>query len=278
MPKCADLHMHSTCSDGALSPADLVRLAAKAGVDAISLTDHDEVSGLDEAVEAGRECGVEVIPGIELSVIFEGRDVHLLGYFFDFHDAELLDFVQRFRRRRLERVREMVQRLAELGAPLEVDLVLAKSTHGSIGRPHVAEALLDAGHVATRNEAFETYIGNDGPAYVAKYPFTPEEGISLIHRLGGVTALAHPGLYDTNDLIDLFLAAGLDGLEIDHPNHDDSDRGRFKRLAAKHGLLSTGGSDFHGGNSGHGGLGSVRIPYEQVDALRERARHVAARS
>ncbi|MBI3089935.1 MAG: PHP domain-containing protein [Candidatus Tectomicrobia bacterium] len=278
MPKFADLHMHSTCSDGQRSPAEMVRAAAQVGLDAISLTDHDEVGGLDEAIAEGRACGVEVIPGIELSVIMDGRDIHLLGYFFDHHDLELRDFIRRFNECRLQRVHAMVRRLAELGAPLEVEAVLAKSTHGAIGRPHVAAALLEAGHVASVSEAFERFIGNDGPAYVAKYPFTPEEGVQLIHRLGGVTSLAHPGLYPDDGIVERFVTVGVDGLEIEHPKHTESQRSRFYRIAREHGLLVTGGSDCHGDRFGLQSLGGLKIPYARVEALRERAARVDTQS
>jgi predicted metal-dependent phosphoesterase TrpH len=264
--------MHSTYSDGASSPEEMVRWAKQVGLQTIALTDHDEVGGVDAAIEEGRACGLEVIPGIELSVTVKGRDIHVLGYFFDHRDAGLLDYVSLFTKQRHERVREMVRRLKPLGAPLEVEAVLAKSTHGAIGRPHVAEALVDAGHVSCREEAFDKFLHDEGPAYVPKYPFSPTEGAELIHRLGGVVILAHPVFYGEDGAIASLMDAGLDGLEADHPKQNESQRSHFRQMAGERGLLVTGGSDCHGERLGYDSLGSVRVPYTVVDALRERAR------
>ena len=241
-----DLHLHTNASDGQHSPTELVTLAQR--FDVIAITDHDTTSGIEEALQAARRYGSpEIVPGIELSAEDEGSDVHVLGYFVDTSDADFQETLRRFRKDRYDRGQRIRDKLAALGMPLDWDRVLAIADGGSIGRPHIARAMVEAGYVGTVREAFDLYIGNDGPAYVARQRLTPEDAIALIHRAKGVAVLAHPGLLDDFvAMIDRLLPHGLDGVEVNHPSNPDDVRLQLRAVARKHGLIMTGGSDFHG--------------------------------
>jgi|JI10StandDraft_1071094.scaffolds.fasta_scaffold505609_2 predicted metal-dependent phosphoesterase TrpH len=255
-PYTADLHAHSTCSDGALSPTALVSLARRRGVRHLALTDHDTMAGFAEAQAAGNKLGVQIIPAVELSVRHtprepggDPRELHLLGYFIDPHHRALSECMCDRRSDRERRVRAICARLAELGVPVEVQAVLA-SAPGNVGRPHVARALLNAGHVKTIDEAFTRFLGDGRPAYVANDGPSVEEGIALIHAAGGVTALAHPGIEGADADLPGLTSAGLDGLECAHPSHSGEATRRYRALAGSLGLVATGGSDFHRAEGG----------------------------
>ncbi len=266
-----DLHTHSTASDGEHSPRELIRLALARGLDVIALTDHDSVAGIDAALEAARGSKLEVIPGVELSADVEAAEVHVLGYFVDWRDAPFLAMLEKFRDGRVGRAEKMVQKLAALGAPITFTRVQEIAGDGSIGRPHVAQALLEAGHIASINEAFDRYIGRTGPAYVERYKLTPEDAVALILRAGGVPVLAHPR--DVPHYIAPLVKAGLLGLEVYYGLYDDALVSKHARLAKEYGLLATGGSDFHGLNKmGHmNKLGQVHVPPKVVEQLRAKA-------
>jgi len=269
-----DLHLHTTASDGDYSPRDVVSKAWHAGLRTIAVTDHDTIAGVAEATAAGHTIGVRVIAGIEVTAVHAARDVHVLGYFVDPSDADLLAFLTAQRADRLARVREMARRLGDLGLPIDADSLLASyggQTDRAVGRPAVARALVAAGHVATVAAAFDTLIGSGGPAFVPRRGATPEEVVRVIHAAGGVASLAHPGLLRRDEVIPPMIAAQLDALEVYHSDHDAADVERYGALAAQHGLAVSGGSDFHG-ESRHprSMLGSVTLPAEEFERLAAR--------
>jgi predicted metal-dependent phosphoesterase TrpH len=269
--KSADLHMHSTFSDGDWTPEKLVKSARRVGLAAIALTDHDSVAGLQQAVAFGQQHGLEVIAGVEISAFDAGVDLHILGYGFDPDHAELRAMLLRSQAARTTRAARMVEKLAELGAPLRLEAVLAKAEEGVVGRPHVAQALLAAGHVRSVREAFELYLGDGKPACVDKIRVTAHDAIQLIHRAGGVAVAAHPGTYGGITYLESLLQDGIDGVEVLHSLHDSISMRELEDFARGHDLVMTGGSDFHGPRTGLAEVGSVKIPYEWVELLRERA-------
>lgn len=243
----ADLHMHSCCSDGQLTPAQLVRKAQEHGLHTIAVTDHDTVDGWAAAVAEGAACGVEVVPGTELSVTAGTREIHLLGYGFDPAHAGLRRRLEAMLDGRRERVRRMAERLTELGAPLSFEAVERQAPEArALGRPHVAAALVAAGHVETAQDAFDAYIGDGKAAFVAKPAFPVDEALALLHEAGGIGVLAHPGHWTSGALIRRLVRVGLDGLEVVHPSHDASLTRYYRRRARALGLIETGGSDYHG--------------------------------
>ena len=245
----ADFHNHSTASDGKLTPGQLVDLAAARGVRVFALTDHDSTEGIVEArAAATKHEGFVLIPGVELSTDIEGEEVHILGYF-DFDvltNAELQEELARFRAGRFERGRLMTEKLTELGLPVSWERVLEIAGEASVGRPHVAQTLVEAGHVATLNEAFERYIGRDGPAYVEREKMTPREAVETLVRFGAPPILAHPRYMKNPDaVIPELIAAGLVGMEVYYKDSDEALVARMAAIAKRHGILPLGGSDYH---------------------------------
>jgi len=264
-----------------LSPSELVLQARAAGLSHFSITDHDTIAGLEPGAAAARAAGVTLIPGIEISAVADGRDVHVLGYFFDPDAPCLRAFLAQQRQERLRRVREMGARLAELGAPIDIAPILADADCGkSVGRPQVATALQSAGHVATRDEAFRRFLESGAPAFIPRCGATPADVIGIIHDAGGIASLAHPGLTKRDDLIPAFVAAGLDALEVRHSDHDVITEAKYRAMARELGVLVSGGSDFHG-DTGYRiqKLGIVTLDSEDYDRLREKAeRHKDTRT
>ncbi len=243
----ADLHTHTCYSDGQLTPQALVRKAEAAGLSALAVTDHDTVDGVAEAQAAGQACGVEVVTGVELSVSVDEREVHLLGYGFDTEDGGLRAHLVRFKRARRERARGMAERLRVLGVPLAFEDVEAQaSAEAALGRPHVAAALVAGGHVGTEQEAFERYIADGGPAFVAKPVFPAAEALALLHAAGGLGVLAHPGHWTSEETLRALVRSGLDGIEVVHPSHDAALTRYYHDRARALNLIETGGSDYHG--------------------------------
>ncbi len=265
-----DLHAHTRASDGVLAPADLVRLAVKLGLQGIAVTDHDTVDGVEEAVLEGERLGVEVVPGVELSVQVNGEDVHVLGYWISHREAELTAALREIFEMRSERAEKMTRELGALGYPIDFSAVLAEADGGSPGRPHVARALMRRGYVSSVEEAFERFIGDDGPAYVPKSKMDAPRGFELLRRFGAVPVLAHPALVDYRALLPDFLARGLEGLEVDHPKHGLSERADLRALCREHDLVPTGGSDFHAPGPPSRALGSHAVSGEIVENLRAR--------
>jgi len=266
-----DLHTHSTASDGELSPAALVQLARASGLDAIALTDHDTVAGLDAAIVAGEQHGVMVVPGVELSADVEKAEVHVLGYFIDWQNPRFLTMLEKFRDARFGRAEKMVKKLGAAGAPISFARVKEIAGDASLGRPHVAQALLEAGHVTTIAEAFDKYIGRNGPAYVERFKLEPEDAITLILEAGGVPVLAHPR--EVVSFVQPLVKAGLVGLEVHYGMYDDATIAELAYLARQYGLIATGGSDFHGLNKmGHmSSLGNANVPAHALEKLKAKA-------
>ena len=241
-----DLHLHSTCSDGLDTPEELVGIALASGYEAISVTDHDTVEGVERALEAAKDTSLEIIPGIELSSMDNDQDIHILGYYIDHNNPDFIENIAFFTQKRYERAEEIVGCLNRLGLDVSFDTVL-KIAHGApIGRPHIAEALLYEKFVYSYNEAFARYIGKNGPAYVPKYKITPRETIEMIIRNGGVPVLAHPVVLNRDDYIFELYEYGLMGLEVIHPLHTSEKQTYYESIAKRYGLIMTGGSDWHG--------------------------------
>ena len=268
-PPACDLHTHTMHSDGALTPEALVTCAAARGVQAFAVTDHDTLDGCEAAARHGAALGVEVIAGIELSVQFETLDLHLLGYFVRDRDV-LGEALVALAAEREERAHRMLQRLAELGYPVEYDAVRRRA-HGVIGRPHVAAELVERGFVRDEQDAFDRLIGRGKPAYFPKRTLGLAEGVALLRRAGAVPALAHPHASDCGDALPRILDAGVRGLEVWHPTHDAARTQRYLRLVRRRGLLPTGGSDFHRETPGGILPGDVGVTPEQLQALRSAA-------
>lgn len=238
-----DLHAHTTRSDGELSPTQLVELAAHAGVEALAITDHDTTAGLTEAHSVAATRGIRIVNGIEISA-WHGREIHVLGFFVDPTNEALRAVVAQRHSDRRVRIREIADRLDALGRPIDIDEVLEAAT-GNVGRPHVARALVAAGHVTHYNDAFRLYLGRDRPAYVPSSQLAVADAIALTHQAGGVAVIAHPALEGIDDAFECFVEAGLDGIEARHPAHTSSDFSRYRRIALRLGICTTGGSDFH---------------------------------
>ncbi|MDD2902450.1 MAG: PHP domain-containing protein [Syntrophales bacterium] len=279
MTDYVDLHTHSTASDGSYRPAEVVRLAKEAGLKAMALTDHDTVDGLDEALAAGEELGVEVIPGVEISTRHSGDTMHILGYFLDFHSGRLAERLAVLKQARKKRNPKIVAKLNALGIPVTIEQVERLSGGGQVGRPHIARALLESGYVTSMQQAFDIYLKNGGKAYVAKYRFPPADALGMIREAGGVPVLAHPftlGLGSEMALRDLLRdlqTLGLAGIETFYADHTPEQEALYLKLARELGLLVTGGSDFHGDNKPEVSLGQIRsknrLTYDLVIALKE---------
>ena len=266
----ADLHLHTSFSDGTYSPEELASLGHKHGLAAMSLTDHDTVEGCCRMSEACAREGIEFIPGTELTTEAGGQELHLLGYGIDLANTRLLSELAHFQLVRQNRIREMAARLNELGVPLQPEAVFAIANCRSPGRPHVARALVQAGHCASLDEAFERFLKLHRPAWVPKKKFPARDAIALVHQAGGVAVMAHPGLNRSDDAIPEMVEAGLDGIECFHTKHSASTASHYLKIAEKHRLLVTGGSDCHGMNKGKPLIGSIKLPYEYVEKLKER--------
>lgn len=266
-----DLHVHTTFSDGDMTPTDVVEAACEVGLAGIAIADHDEVAGYAEAVTAGRDHGIKVLPAVEFST-YEGKaDIHILGYLLDTTNVKLLEHLTKFRDARRNRGIKMVERLREMGVDVDVDSVLKIAGEGAVGRPHIAQALLRNGAVSNYEEAFRKYIGFNSPAYVQKYQLRPHDAFGIIKEANGVGVLAHPGTLKRDDLIPGFVAAGMRGIEVYHPKHNKYLLEHYKQLAEKMGLVVTGGSDSHGSKDGTLLLGSYTVPASVVEEL-EKAR------
>jgi predicted metal-dependent phosphoesterase TrpH len=271
----ADMHSHSTASDGTCPPEEVMRRASAAGLDAIALTDHDTVAG-HRAAAGALPPGLTLVPGMELSCRLQGHSVHLLGYLFDPADAELAAECARIRESRVHRARAMVERLDELGVPVTWEQVSALAGDGVVGRPHIARAMVAAGVISSPDEAFgPDWIGTGGRAHVTRYALDPARAIALIRAAGGVTVLAHPragarAWMMPDDVIADLAAAGLHGVEVWHPDQDQAQRARLTALAADLGLVASGGSDDHGALTGYR-IGCETIAPEEYRRLLSQA-------
>lgn len=266
----ADLHAHTTYSDGVLSPTELVRLAARSGLKVLALTDHDTVEGVPEAQQAGRDLGVRVVPGIEISASF-GKSIHVLGLFVDIGAPWLEAHRRTWKEYRSKRIDRICERLASVGVQLDPDAIRAASGEGSVGRPHVARALREAGFVESLDEAFARYLGDGQPGYVAANYTSVEEAIDGIRQSGGVAVLAHPGFYNLDDRLQTWVDAGLDGIECVHPAHRPAVQKRYRDLCSRLGVLPSGGTDYHGDAKRRGHLpGAFGLNEAEFAALEAR--------
>jgi 3',5'-nucleoside bisphosphate phosphatase len=274
-----DLHLHTTASDGRLSPGDLVTTVAAAGVSTLAVTDHDTLAGLDAASGVALALGLRFVRGIEITAVDGGRDVHVLGYFVDRPDDRFLEFLGDQRADRRRRASAMMGRLAEAGAPIDEDAVFgpggrARAGDVAVGRPALGRALVAAGHVRDLNEAFDRYLGEGRPAFVARTGASPEDVVESLARIGAVASIAHPGKLGNDGLISRVSAAGLRALEVFHPDHDANDTARYAKLAAKFDLVPTGGSDYHGPDTDRaralGRIGPSEVDFDRLVALGRR--------
>jgi predicted metal-dependent phosphoesterase TrpH len=270
MASRADLHCHTTFSDGSLTPTELVERAVQRGVDIMALTDHDCTDGLPEALEAAaRYPDFLLIPGIELSTDVPQDEVHVLGYFIDWQTPAFQERLERMRRSRLDRGRAMLAKLRELGIDLSWERVQQIAGDGAVGRPHIALAMLEAGHIQTLEEAFDKYLGRNGPAYVERDKMLPTEAVELITSVNGLPVLAHPAqLKDLDRFLEELKGVGLLGMEVYYQSYTPEDIERLLATARSHGLLPLGGSDFHGiGGARERDVGDIPLPFEAVEQL-----------
>jgi predicted metal-dependent phosphoesterase TrpH len=265
-----DLHTHSTASDGKLRPSEVVRLAVQLGIGTLALTDHDTTDGAAEAQQAGRELGMDVIAGVEINSEGEHGDAHILGYFVDPSEPRLQEQLEAIRDARVGRARGMLKKLAAMGMPIEWERLMAMAGDASsIARPHIARAMIEAGYVATTQEAFDTYLSNTGPAYVNRLRMTMSEAVGFIHGAGGVAVMAHSAESKLVHLIPQLVEAGLDGIEVYYPKHTPQQQSELLEIAARYNLVATGGSDFHTPDDpSHGQIGCVDVPPDVVKKLK----------
>jgi hypothetical protein len=286
MASRVDLHLHTKASDGALRPAELVKAADHIGIRAIAVTDHDSVDGIAEACDAASSLPIEVIPGIELSTNLDGDEIHILGYMLDTNDPSLQETLQRLREDRLAQAHAMVERLGALGHSIEWDRVMAIADGGSVGRPHIAKALVECGAVASVNEAFSRFLRRGGPGYVEGPKLNPQEAVSIIREAHGIPSLAHPIIVGASDyrldllrLLPIMVEAGLEGMEVYYKGYTQDISASLLAVARQYRLTPTGGSDFHGGGVvADTELGGVEVPWETVESLRARKRELDAAS
>lgn len=275
-----DLHAHTTASDGMLTPTQLVQRASRLGLKVLAVTDHDTVAGIPEALAAGPLYGVEVIPGVEINTDVPGAEVHVLGYFIDYRQEELNERLALLRDGRIGRARRMAEVLTSMGAPIRFERILEIAGEGAVGRPHVAQALIEAGHVSSYGQAFEQYIGRNSPAYVERVKFTPAEACALICRAGGLPVFAHPVFFDrygkikerfdADGLLPEMISRGLVGIEVYYNGYDAITIEQLLAIARRYNLIVTGGTDFHGIRQGESDLGGVYVPTKVVRRLKER--------
>ncbi len=268
----ADLHLHTNFSDGTFTPEELAARAAGQQLQAVALTDHDTVAGCPRMAEACAREGVEFIPGAEFTAEHHGKEVHILGYWLDIESPVLLSRLAGFQAVRTQRIRDMVHRLNQRGVPLTSEAVFTIAQCLSPGRPHVARALVQGGYCRTYDDAFERYLRPGRAGWVPKAKMATQTAIDLIHAAGGVAVLAHPGLYRDDGIIPEIAEHQLDGLECWHTKHNPETSRNYARKAEALGLIATGGSDCHGMSKGEPLIGRVRLPYEQVSALKARRR------
>ncbi len=264
----ADLHVHTTASDGTDSPGEVVARAALMGLGALAIADHDTLEGINAAVEEGRRRSLEVLPAIELGTGHRGREIHILGYMIDVDDEHLLSQLAFFRKARSERVIRMVDRLNKLGFPITLERVQEMAGYGSVGRPHIARAMVDQGFVGSVEEAFDRFIAEGRPGFEPRNKCTPAQAVHIIRRAGGVPVLAHPGLGQDDDLIPVLIPEGLQGIEAYHPGHFPEACRRYLDICGRYGLVATGGSDYHGMDSKNNRLGACTVPLGVVDRIK----------
>lgn len=267
-----DLHLHTTASDGRLTPRELVRAAKSSGLEAFAVTDHDTVDGIPEAIQEASALEIELVPGVEVSANFGRASVHVLGLFIEYREPRLEHFFAEARDRRVDRIHQITNKLARLGISISPESVFSRSTHGTVGRPHVAEELVARGVVSSLKEAFDRYLGQDCPAYVGYDKVTLRDAVELIRGAGGVASLAHPVLLGDDSLIPRMVPERLQALEVFHRDHTPEKAAEYGVMAAELGLLASGGSDFHQPEDGESPrLGCLDLTVEAFERLRASA-------
>ncbi|MEO0074935.1 MAG: PHP domain-containing protein [candidate division WOR-3 bacterium] len=266
--KYCDLHIHSNFSDGLLTPEEIVMIAKEKQLDAIAIVDHDAVAGIEPAIQAGKKINLEIIPALELSCLLNENDIHIIGYYIDYRNKKLNEIVNNIQQKRIERAKKIVEKLTEQGADIEIERVLELAGNGAVGRPHIAQALLEEGHINSYDEAFWKYIGYHCPAYVPKEKLAPQDAIKLIKEFGGVAILAHPMSYNNRGIINYLIEMGIQGLEVWRCEHSENEINYLSNLIKTHHLIATGGSDCHGGRKGKILIGELKIPYQAVKNLK----------
>lgn len=267
-----DLHVHTNFSDGEFSPEEVVNKAFNKGLNGIAITDHDTVSGINIASKHGNTYeNFFVIPGIELGTIYNNEEVHILGYFIDYNNNELINITKKLRSSRIERAIKILTKLNELGININIKEVMAYSSNDNIGRPHIAKALLEKNYVKSIQEAFDLYLDRGKPAYFERYHLTIDETIRLIHSVGGISVLAHPGLLKDESIINYTINKGIDGIECVHSKHTIVEIETYKNIAISNKLIITGGSDFHRDPEI---LGDFCVDLEEIPKMKERVVNV----
>jgi len=267
----ADLHVHTTCSDGTLTPAEVVAEAVKAGLKAVAITDHDCVDGIGAAMDAAEGTGVEVIPGIEMSAVIEETEIHILGYFIDWRNPELLGRLRTIQERRQKRMKKMVSLLRDTGVMVDPERVSRTVTGTTAGRMHLARAIVEEELASDTKEAFDRYIGDGKPCHVRHERTDYRDAIEMIVSSAGVPVIAHPGTVGRDEHFDDYVSAGIRGVEAVYLKHRPAVSRRYAAMAEKHGLIVTGGSDCHGLPKKKSIIGSVTVPYSTVELLRAEA-------
>jgi 3',5'-nucleoside bisphosphate phosphatase len=268
LKKFADLHLHTLFSDGTYTPSQLVLESEKAALSAIAIVDHDTVEGTASAIGSAKQKNIEILPGIELSAEYEQLEIHILGYLIDYKNSGLLEKLEVLRKNRIERVYKIIEKLEGIGISIKAESVFKISKFSTVGRLHIARALVQEAKVSSIPEAFKKYIGDRCPAYVLGFKFSVNEAIKLIKDAGGIPVLAHPYTLNNDDLILRFVDYGLMGIEAYYSEHSQSMTNFYLELAKRHNLLVTGGSDYHGDAKPEVKVGSVKIPYELVERLK----------
>jgi predicted metal-dependent phosphoesterase TrpH len=273
-----DLHLHTTASDGVMSPSEIVRYAKAKGLQAIAITDHDTIEGLEEGLSEGKRIGFEVIPGIEISAVHSPGSMHLLGFFLDIYHPLLNERLGYLQKARAERNPKIAEKLSRLGIDLTYEEVLKVSGGGQVGRPHFAQVLLGKRYVRSFQEAFDRFLKKGAPAYVDKFRFTAKEALHFINEAKGIAVLAHPntlgmnGYSELENLLVQLVEEGLKGVEVYYPEHSASEVAQYKILAERYGLLLTGGTDYHGIDKNSldigVGRGDMKLPYSLVENLK----------
>lgn len=264
-----DLHIHTNKSDGIFSPIDIVNQAKETNLKAISITDHDTLDGYYDALDIAEKNKIELIPGIELSCEAQEKDIHILGYFIDGKNEEFVKYLEDMRAHRKMRIYKITEKLSNLSIDISPESILDEIKNASPGRLHVARKMVEKGKVKSIYEAFAKYIGENSPAYVKKKKISVKECIRLIHNIGGIAVLAHPGTYRKDHLISEFKELGLDGIEVYHPEHQFSDIRKYQEISKNLNLFVTGGSDFHGLPEDKREFGRMKIPYNLLEILRK---------
>lgn len=267
----ADLHLHTTASDGKWTPEELITQVQKTNLTTIAITDHDTVDGVLPCIAAAMGSDLEIIPGIELNTEHNNRDVHILGYWIRLNNEQLIETLQYRREQRAERGKTIIERLNQLGINIGFDKVQELAGDGVIGRAHIARILLEEGYVESINEAFDKFLARNKPAFVPYQKLTPKEAIKLVLSAGGIPVIAHPGLMGDDNLIKELVEYGLAGIEAVYPSHSQEETNKYLRICEEYQLCPTGGSDCHGNiDKDHAALGSISIPAEWVAQLKAR--------